>query len=173
MQQLILVNKKDEIQGFKDKKTCHKKGLLHRAFSILVFNKKEELLVQQRSRHKLLWPGFWSNTCCSHPLRGRDIKESAEKRLKEELGFACSLEFLFKFLYRETYKDKGSENEVCYVFRGIHGDKVIPNKKEIAAWRWVSLKDLKKEIKEKPEAFTPWFKKIIKKYWGGERDGNG
>lgn len=162
MKQLILVNKKDEMQGFKDKKTCHEKGLLHRAFSVLVFNKKCELLIQKRSQHKLLWPGFWSNTCCSHPLKDEEVKKSAEKRLKEELGFTCPLEFLFKFLYRATYKNKGSENEICYVFRGIHDDKVIPNKKEVSAWRWISLRDLKKEIIKKPEIFTPWFKKILK-----------
>lgn len=165
MKKLIVVDKKDQILGFKDKEICHnKQGILHRAFSVFVFNNKDELLIQKRSKHKRLWPLFWTNTCCSHPLKGEEIKESAGKRLKEELGFSCPLEFLFKLFYQAQYKDKGAENEITYVFKGIYQGKVFPNKKEVALFHWLSFKKLKKEIKEKPESFTPWFKKIFKRF---------
>jgi len=177
MKQLIIVNEKDQVLGFEEKKKClDDKGILHRAFSIFVFNPQGELLIQKRSRFKRLWPLFWSNTCCSHPLKEEEIKKTAGQRLQEELGFTCPLEFLFKFLYRASFKDKGSENELVHVFKGIYNPRdhtsvtakyegeVKPDEKEVADWRWLFLEDLEKEIKEKPESFTPWFKSLLNKF---------
>lgn len=165
MKQLIIVNEKDQLLGFEEKQKCHDgKGILHRAFSVFVFNPKGELLIQKRSRFKRLWPLFWSNSCCSHPLKDEEIKKTAAQRLQEELGFTCPLEFLFKFLYRASFKDKGSENELVHVFKGVYEGEVKPDEKEVAGWRWLSLKDLEKEIKEKPERFTPWFKSLLNKF---------
>lgn len=163
MKKLIAVNKQDKILGYKTWQECHSlKSILHRAFSIFVVNNKGEILLQKRSKYKPLWPLFWSNTCCSHPRKGETIKEVAERRLKEELGFTTLLKEIFKFSYRAVYKNIGSENEVCTVLVGKYNGKITPNKKEVADYRWISLTQLKKEIKEKPEIFTPWFRKIIK-----------
>lgn len=162
MEKLIVVNRQDQILGSKEKNACHSlKGILHRGFSVFVFNKKGEVLLQKRSRKKKLWPGFWSNTCCSHPKPGESYLQAGEKRLKEELGFACKLKHLDKFYYRAVYKDIGSENEVCAVLVGKHDGKVKPNPKEVADFCWVQFDKLKQEIKEKPEIFTPWLKKEI------------
>lgn len=169
MTKVIAVDKKDKFLGLVDKDKAHQaKGILHRAFSILVFNKKGEILLQKRSKYKKLWPLYWSNTCCSHPrseIRNQklEIRRQGEKRLKEEMGFTCKLKPLFKFHYQAVYKNKGSENEMCTVLLGKYNNqKISPNKGEVADYRWISLSQLKKEIKEHPEIFTPWFKKIIK-----------
>lgn len=163
--QLIVVNKKDQVLGYKTKKACHHgRGFLHRAFSILIFNKNGELLLQKRSREKELWPLFWSNSCCSHPVKGEETKMAAEKRLKEELGFTVPLKFLFKFSYEANYKNIGGERELCYIFRGFYEGKVSPKKKEVSGIRWMTLEDLEKEMEKKSEVFTPWFKIMIKKY---------
>lgn len=171
MKKLIAVNKQNKILGYKTWQECHSlKGVLHRAFSIFVVNNKGEILLQKRSKYKPLWPLFWSNTCCSHPRKRETIKEVAERRLKEELGFTTLLKEIFKFNYRAVYQNIGSENEVCTVLLGKYNGKITPNKKEVADYRWVSLGQLKKEIKEKPEVSTPWFRKIIKNKNFAERN---
>ena len=172
---LIIVNKQDKVLGYKSKGECHRlKGIFHRAFSIFVINDKNEILLQKRSKYKLLWPLFWSNTCCSHPnAKGakindakdvkKDLIKQAEKRLKEEMGFSCGLKPIFKFQYQAVYKNIGSENELVAVLLGKYGgQKIKPDLKEAAGFKWISLKDLINQIKKSPEEFTPWFKKIIK-----------
>lgn len=169
---LIAIDKNDNFLGLVDKIKAHrKKGILHRAFSIFIFNDKKELLLQKRSKYKSLWPLYWSNTCCSHPNAKnlvaknakKDLIKQAEKRLEEEMGFTCLLKPLFKFYYQASYQDKGSENELSVILAGKYkGQKIISNKKEVSDYHWISFKKLKKEIKSKPEIFTPWFKKIIK-----------
>lgn len=163
--QLIVVNKKDQVLGYETKKACHHgRGFLHRAFSILIFNKNGELLLQKRSREKELWSLFWSNSCCSHPIKGEEIKAAAEKRLKEELGFTVPLKFLFKFSYEVKYQEIGIEKEVCSVFKGDYDGSVIPKKKEVTEIRWITLEGLGKEMEKKSEVFTPWFKIMINRY---------
>jgi len=126
MAKLIVVNRQDKILGLKDKDACHSlKGILHRGFSVFVFNKKGEVLLQKRSKNKKLWPGFWSNTCCSHPQPGETCIQAGERRLKEYDG------------------------------------EISLNPKEAAEYRFVSLKNLRKEIEEKPETFTPWLEKEV------------
>lgn len=156
---LILVDENDCELGFQDKLTCHHgRGILHRAFSIFIFNEDGELLLHQRSADKHLWPLYWSNSCCSHPRQGESIDEAAQRRLQEELGFSTELTYVYKFKYQVPYLDIGSEHELCSVYLGKSNQTVRPNKNEIADWRFISRSDLEKELVENPEQFTPWFK---------------
>ena len=160
---LLVVNKKDEILRSETKEKCHeKKGILHRAFSVFIFNNKNQLLLQRRSKFKLLWPLYWSNSCCSHPQKGEDIQSAAKKRLKEELGFTCPLELAGSFQYQAQYKNIGSENELCSIFIGGYNGKIRPNSKEVADWKWVSLSGLQRDIRKNPQKYTPWLKIELK-----------
>lgn len=155
---LILVDPSDHEIGHLDKAACHDgDGVLHRAFSLFVFNSSGELLLQRRSSEKRLWPLFWSNSCCSHPRRGETMEIATERRLREELGMATRLHHLYTFQYRAPYLDLGSENEVCWVFVGRSDDHPMPNAHEIAAVRWIAPTDLDREFENRPEVFTPWF----------------
>ena len=158
-EQLILVDDHDREIGYKGKADCHTgKGVLHRAFSIFVFNRDNELLLQQRSPSKMLWPGYWSNTCCSHPRRGEAMADAVTRRLKQELGFACPLEYLYKFKYQAQFGAVGAEHELCSVYFGRYDGPVDPTITEIAAWRFVGVEELERELQTAPETFTPWFK---------------
>ena len=157
-EELILVDEDDTVIGHLDKGACHDgDGVLHRAFSIFIFSDTGKLLLQQRSPEKRLWPGFWSNSCCSHPRRGEDMGAALERRLDDELGMRSELHFLYKFSYHARFGDVGSEREVCSVYAGRSTDEVRPNAHEIAAWRWISAADLDREMRARPEDFTPWF----------------
>lgn len=156
---LILVDAEDREIGFLDKAAAHDgDGVLHRAFSLFIFNQRGELLLQQRAADKRLWPGFWANTCCSHPRRGEHIQDAIHRRLQEELGMDCELEFLFKFQYQARYGDAGSEHELCHVFAGRSDEQPQVNEAEIAAVRWISPAALDAEMEQSPEQFTPWLK---------------
>jgi isopentenyl-diphosphate delta-isomerase len=161
--QVIKVDKNDQRQGFIEKQQAHKKGVLHRAFSIFIFNEAGELLVQQRSAQKQLWPLSWSNSCCSHPLPEEPTKQAAERRLKEELGFTTQLKRIYKFHYKKKFEDVGYEHELCHVFVGDYSGKAVPDKKEINDYQWIEIDELKEQIKDKPEQFTPWFKMEVEK----------
>lgn len=154
---LILVDSDDRELGFLSKEECHRGGgLLHRAFSVFVFNQRGEVLIQQRSAGKPLWPLYWSNTCCSHPRRGESVEEAARRRLREELGLACQLTFLYKFEYHARFRDIGAEHELCWVFAGRSNDEPVADAAEIAACRYVTPEKLTAEISRSPERFTPW-----------------
>jgi isopentenyl-diphosphate delta-isomerase len=158
-EQLILVDDLDREIGFKAKTEAHTgKGVLHRAFSVFVFNSANEVLLQQRSLSKMLWPGYWSNACCSHPRRGETMTEAVRRRLEQELGFECPVEYLYKFKYHAQYEGIGAEHELCSVYYGRYDGAVDVNVNEIAAWRFVGVTALERELKSKPETFTPWFK---------------
>ena len=162
---LILVNEKDEVLGYKEKIKCHLgKGIKHRAFSVFLFDNQGRLLIQKRAQGKMLWPGFWANTCCSHPRRGEGYIEAGERRVQEELGIKASLRFLFKFSYQACYKDIGSENELCAVLVGKYqGDEIKPDPQEVAEWKFVDFKKLQEDIKKNPQKYAPWFKIEMKK----------
>lgn len=165
MKNLLLVNKKDEVIGSEIKEKCHKgKGILHRAFSVYLFNSKGQVLIQQRSKFKKLWPLYWSNSCCSHPRRGESYIKAGERRLKEEFGFTCPLKMIDKFQYQAQYKDVGSENEVCAILIGEYNGKIRSDIKEVANWKWISLDKLKADFKKNPDKYTPWFKIGLRKY---------
>ncbi len=158
-EQLILVDDQDRELGFRSKGDCHEgKGVLHRAFSIFVFNGDNELLLQQRSPAKLLWPNYWSNTCCSHPRRGESMADAVNRRLVQELGFDCPLEFLYKFKYQAQFGTVGAEHEFCWVYYGRYDGPVDVNVNEIANWRFIGVDALERELAGAPETFTPWFK---------------
>jgi isopentenyl-diphosphate delta-isomerase len=158
-EQLILVDDLDREIGFKAKTEAHTgKGVLHRAFSVFVFNSANEVLLQQRSLSKMLWPGYWSNACCSHPRRGETMAEAVTRRLEQELGFECPVEYLYKFKYHAQYEGIGAEHELCSVYYGRYDGPVDVNVNEIAAWRFVGVTALERELKVAPETFTPWFK---------------
>lgn len=161
---LVVVDKNDNFLKMEDKWECHEdNGILHRAFSIFIFNDKGELLVQKRSKFKKLWPLYQTNTCCSHPRKDESYVKAAERRLKEELGFSCPLKYLYKFMYNAKYKNIGSENELCAVLVGFTNAKTKPNPKEIADWKYVNVKELVEDMGKNPEKFTPWFKMELKK----------
>ena len=162
---VIVVNERNEPIGLSEVQKAHTgKGMLHRAFSIFVFNSKGELLLQQRSKQKFLWPGFWSETCASHPQEGESLRVSARKRLKEELGFTCKLSSIGKLRYEAKYKSIGVEKEICWVFFGKYNRGIAPNPKEVAEIRWMPLKQLKRSIAQNPWRYTPWMKLQIKKF---------
>jgi len=155
---LILVDEDDNEIGHLTKAACHRgEGVLHRAFSLFIFKPSGQLLLQQRSAEKRLWPGFWSNSCCSHPRRGESMEEAVDRRLLQELGMRSDLHFLYKFSYHAGFADVGSERELCSVFVGLSDDEVQANLHEIADWRWVSPEALDVEMEAHPEHFSPWF----------------
>ncbi|WP_370980126.1 isopentenyl-diphosphate Delta-isomerase [Agaribacterium sp. ZY112] len=158
--QLILVNEHDEELGLADKLSCHDgQGILHRAFSVLLFNERGEMLIQKRAEVKRLWGGFWSNSCCSHPREGESMTYAAQRRMSEELGLeAKHLTYLYKFQYHAQFGDIGAEHELCSVFIGRCDEQAKPNPHEISEVRWLSPEALEHELETNPDAFTPWFK---------------
>ena len=156
---LVLVDPDDHQVGLAEKIQCHAgDGLLHRAFSVFVFGADGKVLLQQRSAAKPLWPMYWSNTCCGHPLPGEPAAAGAQRRTKEEFGIACQVRFLYKFQYQARYSNAYSENELCHVFRSEYSGELAPDPAEIAAWRWMDPNELTQEIDRYPERFTPWMK---------------
>jgi isopentenyl-diphosphate delta-isomerase len=158
-EELILVDERDNEIGYLSKQQCHDgDGILHRAFSLFVFNAMGELLLQKRSADKRLWPLFWSNSCCSHPRKGESMEVATRRRLQEELDIHAELEFVYKFSYRAQFGEQGAENELCSVFLGRTDQTYSANANEIAEARFVSIDALSNELQTNPEEFTPWFK---------------
>ncbi len=156
---LILVDEQDREIGSSSKQACHAgAGLLHRAFSVFLFNPAGELLLQQRSEQKPLWPLYWSNSCCSHPRQGEAIESAVRRRVREELALECEPRFLYKFQYHASFGDLGSERELCWVFAARCNGEPSAHPEEIAAWRWIAPATLTAEISAAPERFTPWLK---------------
>ena len=156
---LILVDSNDRELGHKSKAACHEgSGTLHRAFSLFIFNPEGELLLQQRSAQKRLWPLYWSNSCCSHPRLGEEMNDAVHRRLYQELRVTSDLRYLYKFEYQAQYDDTGAEHELCWVYIGTTTDSVRVNANEIADWRFISPRNLDAEMASKPDTFTPWFK---------------
>ena len=156
---LILVDEADRELGHMSKSQCHEgRGILHRAFSLLIFNASGELLLQQRAASKRLWPLYWSNSCCSHPRRAETMESAIHRRLQEELGLRCPLHFLYQFQYQAQVEAAGAEHEVCSVFIGRSSGPVKVNRSEILAWRWIAPEALQAELAGSgAERFTPWF----------------
>ena len=160
-EQLIVVDEADNVVAFDSKANVHRTdGRLHRAFSIFLFNEKGQMLLHRRGQEKPLWPGYWTNSCCSHPRKGESYAEAAHRRLVEELGVSTPLNFLYQFQYHAAFADRGSENELCAVFVGRLADasRLRPNPSEIAEHCWLDCRELEAWLKESPDQFTPWFK---------------
>ena len=156
---LILVNRDDEEVGSLAKSACHDGGgVLHRAFSLFVFNAAGETLLQRRHADKRLWPGYWSNSCCSHPRTGENTDAAVRRRAWDELGLKVSAEFLFKFEYHARFGDVGAEHELCSVYVGRSDGEPRVNTTEVAEWRWTPPAVLDDEIGQVPDRFTPWLR---------------
>ena len=163
-EKVILVSEVDEQLGLMAKMEAHEKGILHRAFSVFVFNKKGELLLQQRALDKYHSPGLWTNTCCSHQRDGESNIEAGKRRLQEEMGFNCELKELFSFLYKASFDNGLTEHELDHVMIGHYEDDPIVNLEEAAAFKWMTLEDVKKDMQLQPELYTEWFKIIFNEY---------
>lgn len=160
--EVILVDKKDEAMGRGEKMWTHKKGKLHRAFSIFLFNSKGEMLLQRRAKAKYHSGGLWTNACCSHPRPGKNLDKEARRRLREEMGISCPLKEVFSFIYKANLGEL-TEHEFDHVFIGNHNKQPRPNKEEADSWRWIRPEKLKKDVRENPRKYTAWFKIIFKK----------
>ncbi len=166
-EELILVDDRDRELGHLSKVKCHEgDGVLHRAFSLFVFNHEGELLLQQRAAGKRLWPLFWSNSCCSHPRRGERMEEAVHRRLWQEIGIEAELDYLYKFRYQARYDAGGAEHELCWVYLGVSDQEPRPNRQEIADWCWASPARLDAELVSRAERYTPWFKMEWKRLRG-------
>jgi len=158
-ERLILVDAQDNIVGHLDKLSCHNGvGVLHRAFSLFIFNPRGELLMQQRASNKRLWPLYWSNSCCSHPRERETMDVAVARRCAQELGFTTALTYMYKFEYSAQFDQQGSERELCSVYVGQYDGEPSVNPTEIAAWRWIAPTKLDEELATSPANFTPWFK---------------
>jgi isopentenyl-diphosphate delta-isomerase len=158
MESVVLVDAYDNELGTMEKMEAHEKGLLHRAFSVFVFNNNDELLIHRRALEKYHSGGLWTNTCCSHPRPGEDLSSAAHRRLVEEMGFDCELQHSFSFVYHAQL-DKGLvEHELDHVFIGVFNGEPNINIDEVCEWRYVGLTELSEEMQKHPESFTEWFK---------------
>lgn len=163
MEEVILVDENDREIGLMEKMEAHEKGLLHRAFSVFIFNQKNELLLQKRAFSKYHSGGLWTNTCCSHPRKNESIEDAAKRRLMEEMGMTCELKTIFSFIYKAQL-DKGlTEHEFDYVLIGYTNNLPIINKDEVADYKFIDFKNLELDIKLNENDYTVWFKTIFAK----------
>ncbi|GGI57068.1 isopentenyl-diphosphate Delta-isomerase [Winogradskyella haliclonae] len=164
-EQVILVNEFDEKIGLMPKLEAHEKAVLHRAFSVFVFNSKNELMLQQRALHKYHSPGLWTNTCCSHQRDGETNIEAGTRRLQEEMGFVTSLEETTSFIYKAPFDNGLTEHELDHIMIGYYQDAPVINRDEVADWKWMPLEDVRADIKNNPQEYTAWFKIIFEKFY--------
>jgi isopentenyl-diphosphate Delta-isomerase len=170
-EELILVDDHDHELGTLSKGECHDgDGILHRAFSVFLFDPEGRLLIQQRAADKRLWPGYWANSCCSHPRAGEHMEEATLRRIEEEVGVSAELEFVYKFQYHARYGDLGSENELCWVYVGrTTAGEVRPNPAEIADWQFLTPDEVDALVADESAPVAPWFRmewrELRRVYW--------
>ena len=157
-EQLILVDENDQQWGKMEKLKVHQLGLLHRAFSIFIFNSEGKVLLQQRAADKYHSPNLWSNTCCSHPHFGEKITQAAAKRLQEEMGLNCSLNFAFKFIYKVNFSNGLIEHECDHVFFGYSDDPPQANPLEVQNYKYVRINELREDLSKNSENYSEWLK---------------
>ncbi|NOQ74820.1 MAG: isopentenyl-diphosphate Delta-isomerase [Crocinitomix sp.] len=163
MEQVILVDIEDNPIGLMEKMEAHQKGLLHRAFSVFVFNDKNELLLQQRALHKYHSGGLWTNTCCSHPRDGEELVKAGTRRLQEEMGFECEITPVLSFIYKAELDNELTEHEFDHVLIGKYNVAPQPNPDEVSDWKFVNLEALALDLAQNPDHYTIWFQKIFEK----------
>jgi isopentenyl-diphosphate delta-isomerase len=161
-EQVILVDENDNQIGEMPKMEAHEKGVLHRAFSVFIFNKKGELMLQQRAAHKYHSPLLWTNTCCSHQRNGESNIQAGERRLQEEMGFTTSLNEVFSFIYKAPFENGLTEHEFDHVLIGYFDEEPNINQEEVEEYKWMMLEDVKAEIENNSSEYTAWFKIIFK-----------
>ena len=164
-EQVILVNEYDEQIGLMPKLEAHEKAVLHRAFSVFVFNNKNELMLQQRALHKYHSPGLWTNTFCSHQRDGESNLQAGIRRLQEEMGFVTPLKETISFIYKAPFDNGLTEHELDHIMVGSYEDAPIINPDEVADWKWMPLEDVKQDIDDNPQLYTAWFKIIFEKFY--------
>ena len=168
MQEVILVTEEDEEIGTMEKMEAHRRGVLHRAFSIFVFDKNGRMLLQKRAANKYHGALLWSNTCCSHPYPGEEVEKAAARRLEEEMGFTTGLEKIFTFSYNETVENNLIEHELDHVFVGEFEGEININQSEVDQCKYKQVSEIKTELESNPSDFTIWFKIIfprIEQWW--------
>lgn len=163
---VILVDADDAPVGTAEKLAAHRTGRLHRAFSVLVLNQRDELLLQRRARGKYHSGGLWSNTCCSHPRPGESTLEAAHRRLREEMGFDCPLSTACSFVYRADVGNGLIEHEYDHIFLGRLDATPEPDPREVEEWRWVSLPELRRDLARRPGRYTFWFRVVLEELAG-------
>lgn len=164
MTMVILVDKYDRAVGTMPKMESHEKGILHRAFSVLIFNSKRELLLQRRAYDKYHSGGLWANTCCSHPVPGEDTVSAAQRRLKEELGMRAELIYIKSFIYQADLDHGLQEHELDHIFIGYSDELPIPNREEVAEYRYATLAKIREDMYHAPDHYAEWFKIIVKEF---------
>ena len=164
-EKVILVNENDEQIGLMPKLEAHEKAVLHRAFSVFIFNDKNELLLQQRALGKYHSPGLWTNTCCSHQRDGESNIEAGKRRLEEEMGFVTDLQESISFIYKTPFDNGLTEHEYDHVLLGTYNSVPAINREEVLSFKWMPLNDVKVDIVLRPSIYTEWFKIIFDKYY--------
>lgn len=164
-EQVVLVDEKNNTLGLMPKLEAHEKGVLHRAFSVFIFNVKNELMLQQRAAHKYHSPLLWTNTCCSHQREGESNLEAGKRRLFEEMGFMTPLKEVFSFIYKAPFDNGLTEHELDFVLVGNFNGEPNINKEEVQDWKWMSLEEVKKDILQHPDLYTAWFKIIFQEFY--------
>ena len=157
-EEVILVNEQDEQTGTIEKMEAHRKALLHRAFSVFIFNPKGEMLLQQRAMGKYHSAGLWTNTCCSHPRPGEEIEAAALRRLKEEMGIDGLIKKIFDFVYRSEFENGLTEYEFDHVYSGTYSGQLNPDQKEVKDYCFRTMEDIEHDLKYHPEKYSSWFK---------------
>jgi isopentenyl-diphosphate delta-isomerase len=160
---VILVDENDLQYGTMEKHEAHKKGKLHRAFSIFIINDSRQLLLQKRAHTKYHSPGLWTNTCCSHPRPDENIHKAAKRRLMEEMGFDCKLEEKFSFIYKTAFNNQLIEHEYDHVFFGKYDKDPVPYLVEVAEWKWMDISEVSHDLKQNRQKYTYWFYPIWEK----------
>ncbi len=163
-EQVVLISENDDVLGLMEKMQAHKNGILHRAFSVFLFNENNEMLLQKRSSEKYHSPNQWTNAVCSHPRIDETYLEGAKRRLKEELGIETELTEKFHFTYKAEVGQNLWEHELDYVFTGNFQGNFNLNKDEVSEIRYLSMENLEREMKDNSENFTEWFKIILEEY---------
>ena len=164
-EQVILVNELDEPMGLMNKMEAHEKAILHRAFSVFVLNEKNEVMLQQRARHKYHSPLLWTNTCCSHQRAGETNIEAGTRRLYEEMGFKTDLKQLFHFIYKAPFDNGLTEHELDHVMIGYYANDPIINADEVEQWKWMKIEEIKEDMIANPADYTVWFKIIFDEFY--------
>ena len=165
MEIVILVDKNDRPAGRMEKMEAHEKGILHRAFSVFIFNDRNEIMLQQRALSKYHSPGLWTNTCCSHPREGEKTIGAAHRRMVEEMGFDCDFEEAFDFIYKSDVGQGLTEHELDHVFIGHSNEQPKINPDEVNDWKYMSMDSVRAEMKSNPEKYTVWFRIAFDEVW--------
>ena len=163
MDHVILVDEHDIEQSALEKLEAHRQGLLHRAFSVLIFDTNGRMLLQKRALSKYHSAGLWTNACCSHPRPMENTKSAAERRLKEEMGIQCDLDWFFSFRYKIEFDNGLTENELDHVFRGVTNQIPLCSPQEVSEWQYLDMESLNLRMRESPNEFTHWFHLIMQK----------